>query len=86
MTDTITTLSTNTQLPPDPDGNHNCLAGIKCPTCGNEDRFFIAATIIADVTDDGANRADNTDMEWDDASHTRCSDCGKDGPLAEFRA
>jgi predicted RNA-binding Zn-ribbon protein involved in translation (DUF1610 family) len=65
--------------------NDNCLAGIKCPQCGNEDRFLIAATITADVTDDGANIAKNTDMEWDETSHTRCPDCGKDGPLAGFR-
>lgn len=24
-------------------GNENCLAGVKCPKCGNEDRFFIHA-------------------------------------------
>ena len=86
MTNSTTTTPEEKQLPPDPDGNHNCLAGIKCPQCGNEDHFYIAAAILAYVTDDGADMADNTDMEWEDASHTRCPDCGKDGPLAEFRA
>ena len=65
--------------------NENCLEGIKCPKCGNEDRFFIAATIIADVTDGGADVAKNTDMEWDDDSHTRCPDCGEEGVLGGFR-
>jgi hypothetical protein len=65
--------------------NENCLRGIRCPKCGNEDRFFIVATILADVTDDGADIARHTDMEWDDDSHTRCPDCDRDGPLAEFR-
>jgi hypothetical protein len=64
--------------------NENCLAGIKCPKCGNEDRFLISATIVADVTDDGADVAEGSDFHWDDASMTRCPDCDRDGPLAEF--
>jgi len=65
--------------------NENCLQGIKCPKCGNEDRFFIVATIVADVTDDGADIAKHTDMDWNDASHTRCPDCGETGELCQFR-
>jgi len=65
--------------------NENCLKGIKCPKCGNEDGFFIGATIIADVTDDGADIAKHTDIEWDDDSHTRCPDCGEEGVLGGFR-
>jgi predicted RNA-binding Zn-ribbon protein involved in translation (DUF1610 family) len=64
--------------------NDNCLEGIGCPRCGNEDRFLIVATIVADVTDDGADIAAHTDMEWDEASSTRCPDCGMAGPLAAF--
>jgi hypothetical protein len=64
--------------------NDNCLQGISCPKCGNEERFLITATIVADVTDDGADIAAHTDMDWDDTSHTRCPDCGMAGPLAEF--
>ena len=33
--------------------NTNCLENIKCPTCGNEEWFRIAAKTIATVTDDG---------------------------------
>jgi hypothetical protein len=65
--------------------NENCLAGIKCPKCGNEDRFFIAAMILAEVTDDGADIARNTDMEWDDESYARCPDCGEENALGVFR-
>jgi hypothetical protein len=65
--------------------NENCLKAIKCPKCGNEDRLFIVATILADVTDGGAEAADGTDYHWDDASMTRCPDCDRDGALATFR-
>ncbi|MGL4554481.1 MAG: hypothetical protein ACRC33_25235 [Gemmataceae bacterium] len=64
--------------------NENVLCNIGCPECGNEDRFFIVATILADVTDDGADIADHSAIEWDHASETRCSDCGRTGELASF--
>ena len=65
--------------------NENCLAGIKCPKCGNEDRFIIGATILADVTDDRADIAKGSDVLWDDESNTGCPDCGENGPLSQFR-
>jgi hypothetical protein len=68
--------------------NQNCLQGIKCPQCGNEDRFLIAATVVADVTDGGADVASplyGNGFEWDDKSMTRCPECDRDGPLADFR-
>lgn len=65
--------------------NTNCLAGIKCPQCGNEERFLIFATVLMDVTDGGADNADGSDTHWDDASMTTCPECDRDGPLAEFR-
>ena len=64
--------------------NENCLEGIRCPKCGNESRFFIAATITAEVTDDGADLAGHTDIEWDDTSWTRCPECDHSGVLAGF--
>jgi DNA-directed RNA polymerase subunit RPC12/RpoP len=64
--------------------NENCLEGIRCPKCGNEDRLFIVATILADVTDDGADIARHTDMEWANSSPARCPDCGETGPLSNF--
>lgn len=66
--------------------NENCLAGIQCPRCGNEDRLLIVTTVLADVTDGGADIADGSDMHWDDSSFTRCPECDRDGPLKEFRA
>ena len=64
--------------------NDNCLEGIKCPNCGQEARLFIVSTILADVTDGGADIADGSDMHWDENSMTRCPECDRDGPLADF--
>jgi hypothetical protein len=68
--------------------NQNCLEGIKCPSCGNEDRFIIAASVMAEVMDDGAELASpqyGNGFEWDDESHCRCPECDLDGSLADFR-
>jgi hypothetical protein len=65
--------------------NTNCLSGVKCPQCGQEDRFLIFSTILAEVTDEGADVAHGSDWHWDDSSMARCPECDRDGPLAEFR-
>jgi len=68
--------------------NDNCLAGIKCPQCGNESRFFITASVVADVTYDGADMASpqyGNGFEWDDHSYCRCPECDREGSLAAFR-
>jgi hypothetical protein len=64
--------------------NINCLEGIQCPQCGNEDTFRIAAKTIATVTDDGTD--DVGDMEWDDDSYAECTGCHRHGTLKDFRA
>ncbi|MCZ2340456.1 MAG: hypothetical protein LC104_01510 [Bacteroidales bacterium] len=67
--------------------NTNCLEGIRCPQCGNEDRFMIAAKVIVEVTDDGADIASpqyGNGYEWDDASYCRCPECDREGTLKEF--
>lgn len=64
--------------------NENCLEGIKCPGCSNEDRLLISASIIADVTDAGADIAGGYEMEWDDSSLVRCPVCDRTGSLSEF--
>lgn len=68
--------------------NMNCLEGIACPQCGNEDRMMIAARVVADVTDEGADVAPSrygNGFEWDDESHCRCPVCDRNGPLGAFR-
>jgi hypothetical protein len=64
--------------------NTNCLEGIKCPDCGNEDRFFIAGETVFTVTDDGTE--DHGDIAWDDDSYTRCPECDREGALKDFKA
>ena len=64
--------------------NTNCLENIKCPACGNEDSFRIAAKTVAIVTDDGTE--DHGDMQWDDSSYAECSECHRHGTLKDFRA
>ena len=65
--------------------NTNCLAGLRCPQCGNADRLFITGIVRLEVTDDGADVADGSDWHWDDASLTICPECDRDGLLSEFR-
>jgi|ERR1019366_1172169 hypothetical protein len=65
--------------------NENCLEGVRCPACGNEDTFHIAVTTTAIVTDDGAE-VEHGDMEWDAASFTWCVNCPEHGPLSHFMA
>jgi DNA-directed RNA polymerase subunit RPC12/RpoP len=64
--------------------NANCLTGIRCPYCGSYDAFYISAEVLAYVTDDGAEAADNRSIGWDADSSTECAECGADGPLSDF--
>jgi hypothetical protein len=63
--------------------NTNSLENIKCPACGNEEAFRIAATTIATVTDDGID--DYGDMEWHDDSFAECNACCRYGTLKDFK-
>jgi hypothetical protein len=63
--------------------NTNCLEGIKCPACGNEDSFRITATSVFTVTDDGTDHY--RDVEWDDDSSAECTECLRHGNVKDFR-
>lgn len=62
--------------------NTNCLEGIKCPDCGNEDTFLIAGKSMFTVTDDGTE--DHGDVEWDEDSYAECTECRRSGTLKDF--
>jgi hypothetical protein len=64
--------------------NTNCLEGIKCPRCGNEDAFYIDAIVLAYVTDGGAQPANNSNFNWDRDSFARCPECDYAGDLWDF--
>jgi hypothetical protein len=53
--------------------NTNCLEGMKCPKCGQEDRFRIKAEAVFDVTDDGAELFGSVD--WNDEATVVCVEC-----------
>ena len=63
--------------------NTNCLECIRCPACGQQDRFKITALITCVVTDNGSEPVG--DHEWDDDSNTHCPGCGFTGRLRSFR-
>jgi Zn ribbon nucleic-acid-binding protein len=63
--------------------NENCLEGLRCPNCKQEDVLQIAGTSLFRVVDDGTES--HEDVEWDDASFTRCPTCGFQGKLVDFR-
>jgi DNA-directed RNA polymerase subunit RPC12/RpoP len=63
--------------------NTNCLEDIRCPKCGQEDRFFIMGCAQFEVTDDGSEAVG--DHEWDDQSSTRCPECNHIATLKDFR-
>jgi len=64
--------------------NENCLQGIKCSKCGNEDQFSIQMTARIAITDDGTDS--HTDTEWDGMSFIDCHECGHNGRVWEFQA
>jgi len=63
--------------------NKNCLEGIRCPQCGDEDAFRIEAQITVYVTDDGTED-DGGHYAWDDQSPCRCAGCGHAGTIKDF--
>ena len=63
--------------------NENCLAGVRCPKCKQEDFFKIAGTAMFSVTDAGADY-EGGDIDWDESSLCVCSECKHTGLLGEF--
>ena len=63
--------------------NTNCLRGIRCPKCGQDDVFRIQGTAVFTVVDDGTDEFEN--VEWDEDAPTTCPKCGYDGLMEEFQ-
>ena len=63
--------------------NTNCLEGMKCPECCWDESFMIAATTMAEVTDQGVE--DYEGMEWDNDSYAECPNCDWSGKVKELR-
>lgn len=68
--------------------NHNCLTGIACPSCGQEDEFFITCTIEVWMSDDGIDDdyafKYGDGYEWDNAARIRCPECNHVNTVATF--
>lgn len=62
--------------------NENCLKDIRCPSCGNEDGFYIAGNALFHVTDDGTDEYE--EVEWDCTSYVRCAKCNHEGDVSHF--
>lgn len=64
--------------------NINCLAGIQCPDpeCAHTEDFYITATAVFHVTDDGTD--DYQDVSWDDQANVVCGGCGYRARLERF--
>ncbi len=63
--------------------NTNCLEGVRCPKCGHEDSFIIAARIDVLVTDDGTDDT-RGDYTWEDDSFCACDNCNHHGTVLDF--
>lgn len=63
----------------------NCLQGIRCPKCKQEDIFVVEMMANFTLTDDGVEQ--DGDTHWDDNSPMSCdnSSCNYSGKAAEFK-
>lgn len=65
--------------------NKNCLAGFRCPKCGQRDIFNIGGRAMFEVTDAGADAGHGSDIEWGDEDICYCAVCGRSGAVGDFR-
>jgi hypothetical protein len=63
--------------------NTNCLEGLRCPSCGADDAFYIVAAIEVLVGDDGTEDQGG-DYIWDKDHPCRCAACGHHGLVRDF--
>lgn len=63
--------------------NENCLRGLRCPECENDEELIITSLVETLVTDDGAEPL-NGNFEWDENNAARCPKCGCSGTVSDF--
>ena len=61
--------------------NENCLNGLQCPKCGNNDTLRISCRCWATVRSGGV---EVTEHEWDEDSSATCPKCHHTGNIASF--
>lgn len=66
--------------------NTNCLKGKKCPRCGSDGPFQVSVSVWILLYDSGADDAEDSSIEYDDASPTICSTCRHRGEFRDFTA
>ena len=65
-----------------PTKNTNCLQGLACPKCSNDNMLIITGMSEFEVYDNGT--ASFGDVAWDNDSHTECPECNFEGALKDF--
>ncbi len=63
--------------------NTNCLEGVACPKCGQDDYMRVQGTAVFILTDDGTD--DHAGACYDDDSWANCPECNFTGTLKDFR-
>jgi hypothetical protein len=64
-------------------GNQNCLEGLRCPSCGSYEPFWISCITLALFYDDGVDRC--FDYDWNEDSTCSCTSCEFSGTVRDFR-
>jgi hypothetical protein len=69
----------------EPKVNENCLAGVRCPDCGNTESFRVVALVWTVVGDDGAVLdPEDMSMDYEPDSVAICRQCGKRAWWTDF--
>lgn len=70
--------------------NHNCLVGISCPNCGQEDQFYVTCTLEVGLTDNGVDDdyafKYGDGYSWGSTAPIRCGECDHTGKVSDFTA
>ena len=62
--------------------NSNCLEGLACPHCKQQEGFNIASEVIAHTGDDGV--VEYRETEWSEGNAIWCWGCQKHGTVEQF--